>query len=465
MAKEIGYTGLQEFSGQIQEEFLRELRGAEGYKRYKEMVYNSPVVAALLTAIENAIRGVTWTWTSEAGEDDPRLELLTMAHDNMSQSWNDHLSEALTMLPFGWAMFEIVYERVDGQMLWHKFAIRGQDTLDSWMFDDSGGIVGMNQLATAPVFKRAFLPIEKCLLYRTRVERNNPEGRSILRPAWVSYYYAKHLMQIEAIGIERDLAGMPMIQLPEGASTNANDTTSDAAIAGKMVRNVRNDEQAGIVLPPGWMFQLLSTGGSRQFDTDKVIQRYESRILMSALAQFLLLGQNSVGSLALSRDQSDFFTMSVNSIADIIGEVQTKYAAPRLLKLNGQDAEGITFEHSPAGDIGLDELGKFLQTVSNQLTWTAQDEAWLRGAARLPELAPEEIEAEKQRKFEQAQQIAAARQPVGNEEREPEENERMGAEYLTAVDRRKWEGRLQNLIAAYFKDQKERLVKYGKSKA
>jgi len=46
--KEIGNTGLAEFSGQIHEDFLRELRGAEGYKRYNEMRLNSAVVGALL---------------------------------------------------------------------------------------------------------------------------------------------------------------------------------------------------------------------------------------------------------------------------------------------------------------------------------------------------------------------------------------------------------------------------------
>ncbi len=44
---------------------------------------------------------------------------------------------------------------------------------------------------------------------------------------------------------------------------------------------------------------LLSSGGSRQFDTDKIIQRYDQRIAMSILSDFILLGSDRVGSYAL----------------------------------------------------------------------------------------------------------------------------------------------------------------------
>src|SRR3990172_8932511 len=410
---EIGSSGLLAWSGIIQEDFLTELKGGKEYKKCREMALNEPVIGALLLAIEHAIRGVTWTFASDEGEEDPRLELLKEAKANLSHSWNDHIVEALTMLPFGYSFFEIVYERMDSKMLWRKFAVRGQDTLYKWEIDDTGGLAAFVPQAP-PKYLTVAIPIEKGLLYRTRLERGNPEGRSILRTAYKAYYYLKNIQAIEAIGIERDLAGLPMIRLPEGATTGSAADT-DWSVGEKVVRNVRNDEQSGIVLKPGWEFELLSTGGTRQFDTDKIISRYESRILMSSLAQFLMLGQEGVGSLALSRDSTDFFTMSVNATADIIGETFTKYAIPRLLKLNGQDPDGIRLEHSPAGDVDIEKISDFLQKVGgNFLTWTAQDETWLRGAAGLPELDEEEIEAEREREQEQAMQIAQARPGVSS---------------------------------------------------
>ena len=473
---EIGSSGLLAWSGIIQEDFLTELQGKRGYKAYREMALNEPVIGALLLAIEHAIRGVTWTFASDEGEEDPRLELLKEAKANLSHSWNDHIVEALTMLPFGYSFFEIVYERMDSKMLWRKFAVRGQDTLYKWEIDDTGGLAAFVQQAP-PKYLTVTIPIEKCLLYRTRLERGNPEGRSILRTAYKAYYYLKNIQAIEAIGIERDLAGLPMIRLPEGATTGSAADT-DSSVAEKVVRNVRNDEQSGIVLKPGWEFELLSTGGTRQFDTDKIISRYESRILMSSLAQFLMLGQEGVGSLALSRDSTDFFTMSVNATADIIGETFTKYVIPRLLKLNGQDPDGIRLEHSPAGDVDIEKISDFLQKVgANFLTWTAQDETWLRGAAGLPELDEEEIEAERERKQAVALEIARSgpQQPGeepgrGSQDQPPTRpgqpgEQKMGAELYYAQnapddeERRKWENRYKRAWADYLERSNKRVIK------
>ncbi len=394
---EIGSTGLSVFSGQIAQDFLRELRGKEAYKRYDEMRLNSPVVGALLFAIEQSIRHCEWSFQSDQGENDPRLELLNAAFNNMRYSWNDHIISALTMLPFGFSLFELVYERVDGRILWRKLSERGQDTVYRWLFDDNGGLAGIEQLSN---YRTVTIPIEKLLLYRTRVERNNPEGRSILRTAWISYYYQKHMQQIEGIGVERDIAGMPVIHLPE----SANDTDIDKAE--EIVSSVRNDERAGLVLPPGWEFELLSASGTRQFDTGAIIQRYDSRILMTSLAQFLLLGMTSTGTQALSKDMSEFFVMSVDATAGIIADTFTKFAIPRLLSLNGYDADGISLDHTPAGDT---DVSKILDIIGRgSITLTTQDEVYLRSLAGLPELTPEEIDGAKAEK--QAQREAMFQQ-------------------------------------------------------
>lgn len=459
---EQGQTGLAEFSGQIMEDFLREMRGQEAYKRYNEMRYNSPVVSAMLLAIEQAIRGVSWEFRSEMGADDARLELLNDARDGMSLSWNDHITECLTFLPFGFSIFEIVYRRDErNRVLWRKFAPRGQDTVYKWLFDERGGLAGVVQRVSA---KSVELPIEKLLLYRTRIERGNPEGRSILRSAWIPYYYAKHIQQIEAIGIERDLAGLPMVRLPQGADADESSSTSDAGKAAKIVRNVRNDEQAGIVIPDGWEFELLSSGGSRQFDTDAIVKRYESRMLMSALAQFLMLGQEQVGSLALSKDQTDFFTMSVNATADIIGETFTKYAVPRLLAYNGYDAEGIVLEHTPAGDVDIQQVADFLQKTGSLITWRAEDEVWLRQLGKLPESSVEDLQAFRdEREQRRAEAVAALQQRV-------QTDDKMAATVYNAdapddARRRRREREWQKVIETELERQKKRILKAAKDMA
>src|SRR5437016_1603691 len=66
------------------------------------------------------------------------------------------------------------------------------------------------------------IPIEKSLLFRTTSARGNPEGRSALRGAFTSWYYLKRIREYEAIGIERDLAGMPTFGVPLEVLLGAN---------------------------------------------------------------------------------------------------------------------------------------------------------------------------------------------------------------------------------------------------
>jgi len=211
------------------------------------------------------------------------------------------------------------------------------------------------------------------------------------------------------------------------------------------------------VLPFGWTFDLVSTGGSRQFDTDKIISRYENRMLMVALAQFLMLGSGDTGSYALSKDQTDFFTMSVNAVADSLAETFTSYAIAPLLKFNGYDPDGVSLTHTAAGEADLTSLGAFLQQIANLLTWTVQDEKWLRQMAHMPEIDEAELMAEREaneaRSEAMRQAIESRTQQKQDEQPEAEDGEgdsQYGAELFysrkhTQQERRVWEGRVQKI--------------------
>ena len=451
---ELGISGLDEWNGLVREDFVTELNSpTKRYKAYNEMRLNSAVITGLLYAIEQGIRGVDWYFTSSMGEDDERVEFLEEVINSMSFSWNDHITEALTMLPFGFSVFEIVYEpRESGRIYWKKLALRGQDTIERWDLEDNGGIQGIYQRG-APAYNLIHIPIEKLVLYRTRVEKNNPEGRSVLRGAYRSHYFQKHIETFEGIGIERDLAGMPVVTLPPGADTT-DSTTSDFGIAKKMVRNIRNDEQAGVVLPSEeWKLELLSTGSARLFDTNSIIQRHESRILISTLSQFLILGQDKVGTQALESGFGSRFNDSLDATADIIAATFTKYAAWRLLELNGMDTEGIKLEHSPAGDVDLLGYTEALSRVLPSITLFPQDEIHLRSLFGLPEVDEAAIQEEREAK-EERNALMMQNMNRGRDERDEDEMSVYAAENAPDDDaRRYYERRYARLGNSVLSDQ------------
>ena len=267
---------------------------------------------------------------------------------------------------------------------------------------------------TSPDFEMFTIPIRKSLLFRTTIWKNNPEGFSMLRRAYRSWFFKKRIQEIEGIGIERDLAGLPMLVPPEGVDLfNPNDPQAVTLLqrAEKLVRNVRRDEQEGIVMPHGWEFKLLSTGGRRQFDTNQIINRYDSRILTTVMADFILLGHEKVGSFALADSKTHLFAVALGSFLDSIAEVINSHAIPTVLRLNGEPVnDPPILVHGDIEDPNLTELADFISKISQSGIDLSdpQVERHLRQVANLPERDEEEEEGRKIEEEGALEQIASS---------------------------------------------------------
>jgi len=404
--KEYGAIGQRRYAGIFSEEFLKELQGKRGIEIYREMSENDDVCGAILYAIEALIRQASWEVRpgGDSAKDKEAAEFVDSCLHDMQDTWSDTLSEILTFLRFGWSYHEIVYKRrtgtsrdprlkskyTDGLIGWQKLPIRSQETLFRWEYDDNDNLTGMTQLPP-PRFQMATIPIEKALHFRTKSQKNNPEGRSIFRNAYRSWYFKRRIQEIEGMGIERDLAGLPVLHTPEGLDPwqRGNDVLKSRAEA--IVRNVRRDATEGLVLPFGWQFELVSSGGTRQFDTNAIIERYDTRIAMTTMSDFLLLGHQNVGSFALSSDKTRLFSMALGSYLDIICEVFNNQGIPRLIGMNADHFSGITeYPELTHGDVETPEL-KDLSAYIKELTGCGvimpdEDlEAYARKIANLPE--------------------------------------------------------------------------------
>lgn len=393
LMSQIGVTGLDRQGGYIFEEFLPALQGDKGVKVYKEMRDNSGLLGSILFSVDMMIRQVDWE--VERASDSPQhkadAEFLESCMEDMSMTWPDVISEVLSMLPFGWSYLELVYKMRkgpdqqdpklrskynDGKIGWRKLPLRAQETLLEWEFDDNdGSVIGMWQSAP-PKYEKVFIPLEKALLFRPTQHKANPEGRSIFRNSYQSWYFMKHIMQIEAIGIERDLAGLPVMYV-DPRILKADATDEEKALLQslkRIVTNVRRDRQEGLILPASkdqdgndlFKFELLSAPGARQFDTNGIIQRYREDIAMTVLADFILLGHESVGSFALASSKTSLFALAIGAWLDTIAAVFNTYAVPRLFKANGMKVDELPqIKHGDIETPDLGELGNFLVAMSN----------------------------------------------------------------------------------------------------
>jgi hypothetical protein len=389
--RELGRTGLNYQGGYVYEELLPELTGSRWRKVVRQMIDNDAVINAMLFVIEMMIRRVTWEMVpaSQKRDDLKAAEFHRGAlFDDMSQTWPDTVAEIMTMAPWGWSWFELCFKRRkgesqdpsrnsrynDGMVGFRKWAIRAQESFYQWELDETGGVQAMLQLA-APDYQILRNPIDKSLLFRTTVHKGNPEGRSLLRGAWRQFYRKWHIENIEGVGVERDLAGLPQFKIPSEI-LNGTDKESEEIrqYCLDIVTGVRRDEQEGLLIPsdvyegtqvPQYDFKLTTTGGTRQFDTDKIIQRCDQRMAISVMADFLLLGHTAKsGSYGMVGKKAELFCTAADALLDSVAAVINRHALPRLHRLNPLRGQVPTLKHNGVEKVELGELAAYVSSLT-----------------------------------------------------------------------------------------------------
>lgn len=415
----IGSTGLRQFGGFVAEEFIPELSGQRGARTFREMADNDDTAGAVLFAITTLIRQADWSVQArdETDEADAAKAFVEEVMHDMSVPWSTVINEACSMFTYGYSPMEIVWKKRggpdqtdpaarsafrDGKIGVRNISLRAQPTIMRWDIDRAdGSILGLwQQPYDGP---SVYIPIQKLLLFRTTDERNNPEGRSILRTSYRSYYFKKRIEEIEAIGIERDMAGLPVAMIPSRYFRSGADAADKAVMAmwQKLVTTIRRDQKEGVVMPSDrgpdgnllFELKLLSSAGSRTFDTSKVVDRYRRAIATSVLADFIFLGQQAVGSFALSSDKTALFAAAVGAFARAISDVFNRHLLTRLWALNGFDPETMpTIVCADLESPNLAELASFITSLAGagaQFFPDRELENALRKMAGLPP-APED---------------------------------------------------------------------------
>ena len=457
----VGATGLKQQGGYIREEFLTELSGTRWLQVVQEMSTQDPTISGILFAISMLMRQVPWS-VQPFAEDDADKELAAFVEEclhDMREPWPMTLSEILSFLPWGWAAMEKIYKLragavtradgtpdklrsskyADGRVGWAAWAIRGQDSLDFWIFDEETDEATGFVQSPPPTYRQRKIPLGKCMHFRTSSRKANPEGVSMLRGVYRPWYFKKRIENLEGVGVERDLAGIPYAKVPGrllSAERTAEELTTYNAIV-NIVTNLRNDEQAAIVWPndrdeqgnPYYEFGLLTTGGSRLFDTGKIIERYDSRIAMAVMADFILLGHQQVGSYSLVSSKTNLFSTALGAWLDVIC-TEINAHIPELLRYNGMDAERAPkLTHGDVEKVELDALAPYLTALigafeKGVFNGPGGDRLWrhLLDQAGLPQ--PTEQEAQAAIEAEQQRQEA--------ERLRKEEDARVRAELLNA---------------------------------
>lgn len=403
---------------------------------YQEMRDRDAVIGGVFLAIEALFRQTRWQ-AKPANDSEEAVfwaNFLEECMQDMSHTFPSFIGQVASgLLTHGWGYFEKVFKLrlgpdqadasrrsrySDGRVGWRKFARRPQTSLSRWKYDQDGGIQGMYQNTPSG---EVFLPIQKCLHFTSNDEM--PEGRSLLVNARQSYKYQERIAQFESIGIERDLAGMPYVQVPpELLEVDPADTSEEAAAKRATLRalqdmaaGVRNDTQAYVMMPAekvawqekakdgsvsikevttGYKFSLLTSGGTRAHDTDQIIKRYTQRVASSVLSTWLLLGgSEGSGAKSLGTELTDVFLTVNTGLLDSVTAVINRFAVQDLMRLNGVPVD--LWPELVNDGLKKDDVTALLDNVSKLareklITPDQPLEDYLRALLELPDRAEEQ---------------------------------------------------------------------------
>lgn len=382
---ELGDSGVRIFSGIIDtDEYINNLRGPALMRAIEEMRRGDATVKAGLIAAKAPL--ISADWYAQAGgpdKDDEEIKKLTEHVMVKVLHWKQRLlPEILTMLDFGFSVFEIVVDwiEVEGKryLVPVKVAYRKQTTIQSWETREKEP--GITQLTAEG--QQVSIPDAKLVAFTHQQEGDNWQGISILRPAYGSWYFKNNLERIEALQQERQGLGVVKIKHPTNASEPMKATARQAA------RNIRANEQAYIEEPDGWEIEFMDMKAKTVADPTAAIARHDRNILKSMQVQYLDIGaSSSSGSYSASDNQRELLEQTNQALGAQIAARINEKVIRLLVDLNFTNA---AYPEWTCGSIAKDNVKDFSEVYktlvdAGALNPSEADEDHIRTILKLPE--------------------------------------------------------------------------------
>lgn len=359
-----------------------------------EKMRSDPAVTATLAALTFPILAAPLE--VEAASDDPDdlryAEFVEQNLNGMTTTLARHRMEALGCVGDGVRIFETVYEkREDGLYHLRKLALRPNKTIIEWRVDDTGGPAGVTQLLGDGRTEK--LEMDRLLAFTHMGEGPSLLGRPATRPMYRPWWLIDRVSRAGAVAIDRHGAGIPWARY-EGTNVDERRKVEQALMG------LHTNERSFLLWNrdvPEWGIQGVD---GATMDPVPFMEYQRRDLFLAPLAQFLALGTDSVGSMALSQDHSSFFLMALRFVAEEIEGAYNSFLIPRLIGYNWT----VTEDHLPRVKHGnLDQRNAFdwasgiAKAVEAGVSFPPDELAKVAGdmfGVTIPEAAPEPDETD-----------------------------------------------------------------------
>ena len=326
-------------------EVVPELSGRRELETYHKMANSNAAVDVSLRAAKTPVQGASFQMDPASDEQIDR-DIAEFCSDNIfgikHSPWLLSLGHILEMCENGFSIIEPIWETRE----WapkrsmanrrkyttiRKLAPRPAINVVDILYDNAGGPEGIKYANIDADNKRKEVEIEiaKLVIFTLNQKGGNLRGKSFLRTAYPHWYFAKHLYNIDGIQKERHALGVPHVKLPPGYSKQ------DAAAGWELVRNLRTNEKAGMVTPPGYEVTFAKLEG-QPVDVMRSVDHHNGMIMLNVMLQFLIFGvtETGAGSRATAGSHQNMFEKSLKYLANLICEYFNLFLIPRLVYYN-----------------------------------------------------------------------------------------------------------------------------------
>ncbi len=327
------------------------MRGKEKWRELEQMVYNSSAIAAFLHKREKAIKRAKWTFKANKNfpaQSEAIAKQCEQIFDDMASTWADTVVQMANFELYGYQLLEWVLKPGGSE---YRFGFEDiyslpHESVVEWAVDDRGKPIGIYQ-EKPKTRERIPIPIEKLFYLRRGSYTYNPSGLGLLRQCFKDWDTLSKLLNIEAIGFDNNLRGIPVIKAPQillQAMVKAGKLTQDDA--DKLIQPLRNfaknhanaasngllvdsghhtDESADkrVSGAPLFGIDLLTGDGAGLEELGRAIVRYQFAIARVFGCEYMLIGEGASGSHALHQDKSREFHDAIDgTLADIAAFVR-----------------------------------------------------------------------------------------------------------------------------------------------
>lgn len=363
--KEQGSSGTAVWGGYIQvKDTNPKWVGPEKYRTAAEIVVNTSVVAAGVHYFLNLISHPKWHAQPRDPDSLEAKDAADFVNDVLSDTllpWNNIVRQAAMYRFHGFSIQEwIAKRRDDGFIGLDNIEVRPQHTVERWVVDNYGTILGVFQ-RNPQTGELLGLPRSKFLYLVEDALTDSPDGLGVFRHLAEPYTRLKRLQELEVRGYERDLRGIPIGRAPLTAINQAVQAKQiTEAQANKLIQGIEaiiqtqvKNMDTGILLDSArytsitaggpavsgekqWDVELLSGPGLGLAEIASAIERIQREIARVIGVEHLLLGDGG-GSRAVAQDKSrNVYLIASSVLRLIVNSAQHDILRP-LWALNGFD--------------------------------------------------------------------------------------------------------------------------------